>query len=310
MRYICVFICFIAFCGCSNQSHKAKECFEIGKRQFDSSDYRNCILQFDAAIKLKPDYAEAYALRGYAKMKLLFKDALKDFDMAIKLDSSQSKFYYYRGLYKYEFRADSKGALVDFRKEVKFSPLANNGWRLKGQMESKLGKTENALNSFSRALELYPSDTKAYLYRSLLYNRERKTQPALADIRIAYSIDSFDVEIVNCYGYLLGVAGKYDSAIMYLNRASYLKPNYALAYNNRAYSEIQLGRFGKAKEDVDISLRLNHRNAYAYRNKALYLLKIKRHAEVCAQIDSGLKYTFGDQYIKSNLDSLRIRHCE
>src|SRR5665213_1143019 len=55
----------------------------IGSVKFKNQDYKGAIEQFDKAIDLKPDYAEAYFGRGDARLMLEnYPAAIKDFDQA------------------------------------------------------------------------------------------------------------------------------------------------------------------------------------------------------------------------------------
>ena len=66
----------------------------LGQRAEAISDY-------DEAIHLKPDYAEAYNNRGVVKRELgQYEDAIADFDKAIRLKLNYTKAYYNRGVAK------------------------------------------------------------------------------------------------------------------------------------------------------------------------------------------------------------------
>ena len=76
------------------------------------------------AIKIKPDFEGAYALRGLTKHQLEdYKGAINDYTKAIKIRPADL-LYKYRGISKFKL-LDKKGACSDFRN---VSELNNKYW--------------------------------------------------------------------------------------------------------------------------------------------------------------------------------------
>ena len=75
----------------------------------------------------------------------------------------------------------------------------------------------------------------------------------------------------------LGDGEKYtnpEKAIEYLNNAIKLKPDDALAYNNRGAAYAELGQYQRAIEDYNKAIRLKPEDALAYNNRGLaYLIQ-------------------------------------
>ena len=65
---------------------------------------------YDIAIRLKPDDADAYFRRGYVKAGLGQPAAILDYDIAIRLKPDDARAYFYRGLSK---------VLLDHTREAK-----------------------------------------------------------------------------------------------------------------------------------------------------------------------------------------------
>ena len=70
-----------------------------GLAKRDLEEYFAAIIDFDEAIRLVPDYAPAYVLRGQIKAFPLERHeaAILDFDEAIRLNPDDADTYYYRG---------------------------------------------------------------------------------------------------------------------------------------------------------------------------------------------------------------------
>ena len=64
----------------------------------NKSDFDNAIKDYTSAVRLEPNYAEAYNGRGanYAN-KRDFDNAIRDYNIAIKLKPECAGFYYNRG---------------------------------------------------------------------------------------------------------------------------------------------------------------------------------------------------------------------
>ena len=80
------------------------------------------IADFDAAIRLKPDYAHAYAHRGIAKAELgQHSAAIADFDVAIRLKPDYALAYVHRGIAKAKL-AQYSAAVADYDVAIRLKP--------------------------------------------------------------------------------------------------------------------------------------------------------------------------------------------
>jgi len=91
------------------------------------------IADYDRAIELRPDYAEAYNNRGNAYAHKGDHDrAIADYDRAIQLQPDLAEAYYNRGL-AYKQRGEEEKAIADFEK---FLELSNDPyWRQRAERQ-------------------------------------------------------------------------------------------------------------------------------------------------------------------------------
>ncbi|MEO3407942.1 tetratricopeptide repeat protein [Mucilaginibacter sp. CAU 1740] len=86
------------------------------------NQYVEAIKDFDLAIKLQPEYAYAWANKGYAKIKLdLLDDGLADIRYAISIDENEAYAHYALGMYHFETKKFDK-ALECFHRASELNP--------------------------------------------------------------------------------------------------------------------------------------------------------------------------------------------
>ena len=96
--------------------------YRQGNRYYSSGDYENAVLRYNKAIKLKPDYAEAYNNRGIAYDGMgKSKEAIADYSKAIELKPNDAEAYYNRGV-AYDDLGESKKAIADYSKAIELKP--------------------------------------------------------------------------------------------------------------------------------------------------------------------------------------------
>lgn len=113
---------------------------------------------FDKAIELRPDYAEAYANRGKIKIdREEYDGAIVDFDKAIELKPDLAEAYGNRGL-AYQNLGDDENATRDYTKAIELGHAPQAYWN-RGMLRYALGCFNLAYEDFSAILKLaQPTD--------------------------------------------------------------------------------------------------------------------------------------------------------
>ena len=114
-----LFLILILLCSCSKINEEAVVWFNKANALWDGQKYtdqKKAIGYLNNAIKLQPDYAQAYYNRGNAYYGLgLYKRAIKDYNETIRLKPKDIDAYYNRGN-AYFFLGNNKLGCLDAQK--------------------------------------------------------------------------------------------------------------------------------------------------------------------------------------------------
>ena len=83
--------------------------------------------------------------------------------------------------------------------------------------------------------------------------------------------------------------GKHEEAIEDLNKAIELKPDYALAYNNRGIAYNNLGQYDRAIEDYDKAIELDPDYTYAYNNRGIAYNNLGQYDRAIEDYDKAIE---------------------
>lgn len=150
--------------GSANTSEleTAADYFEAGNNEFDQKHYQNAIADYDQAIVLNPDYAEAYNNRAYTNMILEnYAPALKDLDQAIALRPNYVRALMNRGdIYNYYYAIDRDKAMANYDRVLALNPsntsicghrllAQHHGWNLGTLADLLLNGTQAGCQNYS-----------------------------------------------------------------------------------------------------------------------------------------------------------------
>ena len=115
---------------------------------------KNALEDFNAALKLRPDFARALQARagiliGQNKLDL----ALADLNKAIAFDPKASAAYSNRGLV-YVSKKDFVRAIADLTKAIELEPGDADGYAVRGSAYLAKGDKDTALSDLNKAIEL------------------------------------------------------------------------------------------------------------------------------------------------------------
>ncbi len=101
---------------------------------------------------------------------------------------------------------------------------------------------------------------------------------------------------------------QYDTALVYINRAIAINPKMATTYNNRGYLKHKMNNNKGAMEDINASIKLDNRNSYAYKNRALVYLAEGKIDKACEDLSMARSLGFAEKY-GNEVNQLIDKNC-
>jgi tetratricopeptide (TPR) repeat protein len=154
---------------------------ERGIASYRSGDFQGAIGNLGEAIRLNPNDAQSYHIRGNVWDELgVFERALADYDEAIRISPDSPAVFHDRAILWQRKGAFDK-ALVDLDRAVRFSFVDANIYCDRGLVWYLKGRHDRAIADFDRAMKLDPKFTVAYINRGLILHSNRELAVAFAD---------------------------------------------------------------------------------------------------------------------------------
>ena len=154
---------------------KADDFFIQGVDKQEKGDKQGEILAYNEAIRLNPNFFEAYYNRGIVRYELGDKQAaIEDYNQAININPNLAHAYNNRGAVRYELE-DKQAAIADFNQALKINPNYADAYYNRGNAYATLGDKFQAISDFQQAAKIYQQQGNNETYQDAL-NRIRKLQ--------------------------------------------------------------------------------------------------------------------------------------
>jgi tetratricopeptide (TPR) repeat protein len=138
----------------------------------DPANTVNIINDYNRAISLDPNNAQAYQERGSFKQYFSKDDqgALSDYNQAIYLDPTLVDSYFGRARIKYTL-GDKQGAIEECNRTITFNPNAANSYYIRGSIKARTGDIQGALSDYDKVISIDPNHEFVSGSRDILTNR-------------------------------------------------------------------------------------------------------------------------------------------
>ena len=193
------------------------------------------------AIKLQPDYADAYGNRGNAYGNLGQQQrAIEDYNEVIRLQPDYAYAYNNRG-FAYYGLGQYKRAIEDFNEAIRLQLDDVLAYNNRGNAYDKLDQPQRAIKDYNEAIRLYPDNAMAYYNRGCVYYTLGQYQRAIEDYNQTIRLKPDDADAYYSRGVVNYTLDQHQRAIDDYSNAIRLRPDYAYAYSNRAVAYLSQG---------------------------------------------------------------------
>jgi len=132
-------------------------------------EYDRALQDFDQAIRLDPNTADAFDGRGNAySSKGQYDRAIQDYDQAIRLDPNYSDAFRDRGAAYYN-KGDHDRAIQDYDQAIRLNPSDANAFHDRGGAYYMKDEYDRAIQDYDQAIRLNPRDADAFFYGGIAH---------------------------------------------------------------------------------------------------------------------------------------------
>jgi tetratricopeptide (TPR) repeat protein len=234
----------------------AQQWFE---RAFAATDVDEKLRFYGEAIRLKPDYVEAFYNRGNRRRaKGDQEGALQDYSEAIRLKPNLAQAFNNRGNVRYS-KGDVEGALQDYSEAIRLKPDYAMAFNNRGHARRVKGDVEGALQDLNEAIRLKPTLAEAFNNRGNARLAKGDVEGALHDYDEAIRLKPDHADSFSNRGVARRDNGDVEGALQDYNEAIRLKPDDADFFNNRGEVRHDKGDAEGAQQDHNEAVRLGYK---------------------------------------------------
>ncbi len=139
----------------------------------------------------------------------------------------------------------------------------------RGRAYYYINKYDKAISDYDQVLNLKPRHTDAYINRGISYHAVNKYDLAISDFDKVLGLHHEHAEAYNNRGNAYSRKGEYKKAISDFNQAIKINPKFAVAFNNRGTTYVSNGEHSKALLDYNKAIELDPNYYIAFFNRGI-----------------------------------------
>lgn len=218
------------------------------------------------------------------------KEDLEKWEREIARDPENAEAYFNRGNRLYDLGRKEE-ALKSYNRALIINPNDSKGkaYCNRGIILAELGRKEKALVSYNRALGINPNDDTTYCNRGNVLAELGRQKEAQDSYNKALKINTENYVAYCNLGNVLNCLGRQEEALNSYNKALEINTEYNIAYFNRGNVLADLGRQEEALVSYDKALEINPNDDTTYCNRGNVLADLGRKMEALSSYDKALE---------------------
>ncbi|XP_027703248.1 tetratricopeptide repeat protein 6 [Vombatus ursinus] len=278
-------------------SFLSAECYyHLGLCYMEEGNLQLAFDFFNKAVKVYPEYAEAFYQRGLCKVKLQKDKCVQDFNRAITINPKHYQAYISRAAF-YGMKGRYSKAILNCSEAIRLFPNSVRAFLCRGVLKfynktyklaitdlniaismdkacflafynraicySKIKEFYMALRDYGIVLLLNVGDdikAKTLVNRGLIYTELKMVANALEDFREAMQINKNDASLFQAAGICHHRLGEFEEAVYSFTRVIELNPFFVDAYVGRGNSYMEYGHEAAEKQAQKDFIKALHFN--------------------------------------------------
>lgn len=189
-------------------------------------------------------------------------------------------------------------AIINYDKTLETFQKCSGCYLKKGYSYQMLGDWKKADESYSKFIEIEPTNVIGYVLRGWAKYYQNNYNAALADFNTQIKLEPTAEAYYNRGSAKSGL-NNHNAAIIDYQKAIEINPKFSMAYNNIAFSRYLQKNFTQALKDVNKAIELDKMNHVAYGTKAEIYFELSEYENVIenCNISINLKPDYNYPYL-------------
>ena len=216
------------------------------------------LADYNKAIQINPEFAQAYNNRAnlYSEQKK-WDVALADYNKAIQINPKGAYIYFNRATNIYNNQKKWNLALADYNQAIDINPKYAAAYNNRANLYTEQKKWDLALADYNKAIQIAPNNIKHYFGRSILYTDQKKWELALADYNKIIQINPDHAFAYSSRADIYRIQQKWDLALADYNKAIDINPEDGIAFSQRGIIYLMIGNRQKAIKDLQKAAQIS-----------------------------------------------------
>lgn len=235
---------------------------QIGRINYQRSNYREALDYFDKALKISTDNSEIFFSKGWCYQKLgFFERASNEFSKAIEINNDNHDYYYCRAN-TFFIQEDFVSAEKDFTEAIMINSLHTQSYFGRAEIYLKTNRIDLAINDYSYILKIDSNNIKALYQRGITNAKIENYHSAIADFKEIVKISPDETNSFSNIGVCYMNLEDFDSAIGNFNIVIGKQPENIEALTRRGMLFFLKREYIKGKIDLLKAVSLAEKISY------------------------------------------------